>query len=66
MPNSSGSSSWRERRRTNPAALPRSMKAVATPETRNSSDIRQGLVSSMNGSGVVLAAGLFTCQPQLT
>jgi len=33
---------------------------------RNSNDIRHGLVSSMNGSGAMLAAALFTCQSQLT
>ena len=40
--------------------------AVATPDTRNNSDNRQGEVSIISGSMALLASGLFTCQSQVT
>ena len=67
MPTSSGSSSRRERSRTNEApASRRSMNDTAAPETRNSSDSRQGELRRIHGSSAVLANGLFTCQSHVT
>jgi len=67
MPNSSGSSRRSERSFTAPQA-PRWATSPwqAAPAIRNSSPSRQGALSSIKGSSVALAAGLFTCQSQVT
>ncbi len=68
MPASSGSSRrfarWRSQGPLGPSL--RSMKAVAAPATRNSSDMRHGALNRIHGSSAALAKGLFTCQPQVT
>ena len=67
MPKINGTNNRHERDRASWPALSRSkIKRVATPETKNKSDKRHGLVSSIKGSKNPDARGLFTCQPQLT
>ena len=67
MPKIRGMSSRQERERSSaPAAVLRSMKRVATPETRNSNDSRQGLSASISGSSAAMVGTLLMCQFQGT
>jgi hypothetical protein len=66
MPNASGTSSRREREPTKPPGVRASRNAVAAPDTRNSSDMRHGELSRINGSIAADTNGDFTCQSQVT
>jgi len=66
MPNTSGIRRRRDRAPAKPACPRASANAAAVPDTKNSSDSRQGELSIISGSIVVPACGDFTCQSQLT
>jgi hypothetical protein len=67
MPKIKGTSSLAARAPTNAGSVyfP-SMKRVATPDTRNNSDSRQGLSSSITGSSQVSLCALLIRNPQDT